>query len=94
MITKEDVKYISALARIHLEDKEVGKLTSNLEDILRYVDQLKKLDVSQVQPTSHVLPLKNVYRPDEVKPSLGQKEALTIAVQQHDGAFKVPQVIE
>lgn len=94
MITKEDVKYIAALARIHLKDPEVERITTNLEDILHYVDQLKELDVSQVPPTSHVLPLKNVYRPDEVRPSLDQKEALGIAVQQHNGAFKVPQVIE
>ncbi len=94
MITQKDVEYIAALARIHLRDDEVTKLTANLEDILGYIEKLKTLDVTNVEPTSHALALSNVFRPDIVKPSLSQADALKIAPQQHDGAFKVPQVIE
>lgn len=94
MITSKDVKYIAALARIHLQESEVEKLTANLEDILGYVEKLKTLDVTGVEPTSHALALSNVFREDIVKPSLNQACALKIAPQQHGGSFKVPQVIE
>ena len=94
MITRNDIQHIAGLARIYLEDHELDRLTGDLEDILGYIGKLEKLDVSQVEPTSHVLPLKNVYRKDIVKPSLKQEEALKIAVAKHNGSFKVPQVIE
>lgn len=94
MITKKDVEYIAGLARIHLKDDEIAKLTTNLEGILGYVEKLEKLDVTGVEPTSHALPLQNVFREDIVRPSLSQDNALKIAPQKHDGAFKVPQIIE
>lgn len=94
MIRKDDVQHIAGLARIYLEDHELDRLTRDLEDIVVYIGNLEKLDVSQVEPTSHVLPLKNVYREDVLKPSLQQEEALKIAVAKHNGSFKVPQVIE
>lgn len=93
-ITEDDVRYVASLARIHLRADETGRLTKNLEDILGYVHKLERLDVSRVEPTSHVLPLKNVYREDAVQPSLSQDEALQTTVQKHAGCFKVPQIIE
>ena len=94
MITKETVKQVASLARLHIADEDLEGFTKNLEDILRYVDQLAKLDVAQVKPTTHVLKLENVYREDKVKPSLTQKEALSFSVESHNGSFKVPKVIE
>ncbi len=94
MINKEDVRYIAGLARIHVPEDELEGFTKNLEDIISYVDQLNELDVGTVEPTSHVLNLKNVYRMDEVKPSLSQADALKFAVESHQGSFKVPRVIE
>lgn len=94
MISKEDVKYIANLARINLADDEIQPLAKDLESILDYITQLEKLNVDNVPPTSHVLSLKNVYRDDEVKPSLTQDEALSIAIAELKGAFKVPQIIE
>ncbi|MDP2654517.1 MAG: Asp-tRNA(Asn)/Glu-tRNA(Gln) amidotransferase subunit GatC [Candidatus Omnitrophota bacterium] len=91
---KKDVAYIAALARLHLEDHELEGLTKDLAQILHYIDTLKDADVSRVEPTSHVLSLKNVFRKDQVKPSLKQDEALSFAVSSHKGFFKVPQVIE
>ncbi len=92
-ITKEDVQYIASLSRIHLQGDEVERLTKNLEDILHYVHKLEKLDVRAVTPTSHVLPLTNVYREDEVKPSLKQSEVMAVAAAAHNGFFKVAKVI-
>lgn len=94
MPSKEEVKYIGHLARIHLNDGEIELLAKNLEDILHYVEKLQKLNVKDVQPTSHVLPLKNVFREDAVKTSLKQEEVMKFSVAHHNGSFKVPQVIE
>jgi aspartyl-tRNA(Asn)/glutamyl-tRNA(Gln) amidotransferase subunit C len=93
-ISKEDVKYIAALARIDVPQDKLEGMTKGLADIVQYVEQLQKLDVSKVKPTSHAVPVGNVFRPDIVKPSLSNKEALAIAVESKDGSFKVPLVIE
>lgn len=94
MINKNDVRYIAGLARIHVPEDELEGFTKNLEDIIGYVDQLNELNVEKIEPTSHVLNLKNVYRMDEVRPSLPPSEALKFAVESHQGSFKVPRVIE
>ena len=94
MISEDDVKYVANLARIHLRDDEIKPLTGDLEKILHYVSKLDTLDVAKTDPTSHVYPLKNITRADKVKPSLTQHESLKISVEQHQGAFKVPKVIE
>jgi aspartyl-tRNA(Asn)/glutamyl-tRNA(Gln) amidotransferase subunit C len=94
MLTPKDVSYIAALARIHVPDQELEGFTHSLENIISYVNQLNELNVDGVEPTSHVLHLKNVYRADIKKPSLPQNEALSTAVEKHQGSFKVPRVIE
>ncbi|MCA9408949.1 MAG: Asp-tRNA(Asn)/Glu-tRNA(Gln) amidotransferase subunit GatC [Candidatus Omnitrophica bacterium] len=93
-ITQEDVKYIASLSRIYLQDDELEPLTKNLEDILGYIKKLSNLDTSDALPTSHVCAMDNVFREDQVQPSLPQNEALKIAVEQTQGSFKVPKVIE
>ena len=94
MITPEDVKKVASLSRIHLRDDELEQLTKDLEKILDYINKLEKLDVSKIDPTSHVLPLKNVYRKDELEEPLPQQQALKFAVEKENGSFKVPKVIE
>ncbi|MDP8266716.1 MAG: Asp-tRNA(Asn)/Glu-tRNA(Gln) amidotransferase subunit GatC [Candidatus Aceula meridiana] len=94
MITKKDVQYIAHLSRIHLAENEAESLTKNLEGILTYIEKLKKLDVADVKPTSHVLPLENVFREDVVRESLSQNDVMNMAVEKNKGSFKVPQVIE
>lgn len=93
MLSKDEVRYIASLSRIHLEEDEVEFLTRNLADILHYVEKLKKVDITQIQPTSHVLPLKNVYREDTVQPSLPQEDVRAISQHITRGFFKVPQVL-
>ena len=93
-MTNDEIRYIAGLARINLKENELEHLAQNLDSILHYVAKLQKLNVDQVQPTTHVLPINNVFRPDVVKPSLAQEEALSFAVAKHKGSFKVPQVIE
>jgi len=93
-VSKEDVKYVAALARMDVSEDKLEGFTKNLGDIVQYVEQLQKLDVEGVKPTSHAVPVGNVFRPDVVKPSLTNQEALSIAVEAKDGFFKVPLVIE
>lgn len=94
MITKKDVQYIAALARMHVADDKLEGLTKNLSDIVGYVEQLQKLDLKDVKPTSHAVPLSNALREDEVQPSFTNSQALSFAVEAKDGCFKVPLVIE
>lgn len=94
MINQETVRYIADLARIALTDDELGRYAKELAAILGYIDKLEKLPVADVEPTSHALAVKNVYRDDVVQPSLTNAEAVSIAVAKHNGSFKVPLVIE
>ena len=93
-ITKKDVEYIAALSRIHVAQDKLEGLAKNLNDIVGYVEQLQKLDLKNVKPTSHAVPLSNALREDVVLPSFSNKEALSIAPEAKDGCFKVPLVIE
>ena len=93
-ITKEDVKYIAALSRIDVPEDRLDAFANSLGAIVQYVEQLQKLDVDHVKPTSHAVPVGNVFREDMIKPSLTNQEALAIAVEAKDGSFKVPLVIE
>ena len=94
MITKKDVEYVANLSRLELNDADKAGFVSNLQEILSYIDKLNKLDTSDVEPTAHVLPLKNVKRNDEIKPSLLNEAALKSAPEISDGFFLVPPVIE
>ena len=89
-----DVKYVAHLARLHLTPDEEKKLGAQLGDILGYIEKLKELDVTNVEPTAHPVPLVNVTRPDEVRPSLPQEEALRNAPKQDRGLFIVPKIVE
>jgi aspartyl-tRNA(Asn)/glutamyl-tRNA(Gln) amidotransferase subunit C len=92
-ISKEVVKYIAHLARIELKDQELQTLTHQLLDILAYMEKLKKLDVSNISPTSHVLTLSNVYRQDKQAPSLPVSSVLANAPKKRETSFSVPKVI-
>jgi aspartyl-tRNA(Asn)/glutamyl-tRNA(Gln) amidotransferase subunit C len=93
-VSKVDVKYIAALARIDVPEDKLEGFTKSLSGIVQYVEQLQKLDVDNVKPTTHAVPVGNVLRPDVIKPSLTNQEALSFAVEAKDGSFKVPLVIE
>jgi aspartyl-tRNA(Asn)/glutamyl-tRNA(Gln) amidotransferase subunit C len=89
-----DIKYVAHLARIALTPDEEKKLSAQLESILGYIEKLKELDVSNVEPTAHAVPLVNVTRVDEVGPSLSQDEALRNAPAKANGLFMVPKIVE
>lgn len=92
-ITKEQVEYVAGLAQLELSEEEKETFTHQLDSILSYMDKLNELDTENIEPTSHVLPIHNVFREDEVKPSLPLEEALANAPDPKDGFFRVPRVI-
>lgn len=89
-----DVKYVAHLARIQLSPEEERQFGAQLGQILKYVEQLNTLDVSGIEPTAHAVPLVNVTRPDEIRPSLPSEEALRNAPLQANGLFLVPKIVE
>ena len=93
-ITKKDVEYVARLARLKLSEEEKKHFTSQLRRIVDYVEKLNELDTANVEPTAHVLPLKNVTRKDEVNPSIKREVILKLAPKSGDGFIKVPQVID
>ena len=89
-----DVKYVAHLARLSLSPDEEQRIGAQLGHILGYIEKLKEVDVSGVEPTAHAFPLVNVTRADEVRPSLTQDEALRNAPAQANGLFIVPKIVE
>lgn len=92
--TDFNVKYVAHLARLALTPEEEKKLGAQLGNIIGFVEQLKSVDVSQVEPTAHAVPTVNVTRADEVKPSLPHDEALRNAPKKAGGLFVVPKIVE
>jgi aspartyl-tRNA(Asn)/glutamyl-tRNA(Gln) amidotransferase subunit C len=93
-ITREDVEKVALLSRLEVAGDDIAKFTGQLNAILDYVEVLNKVDTAGVEPTAHVLPLKNVMRPDAARTSLPREEALANAPEQEDGYFKVPKILE
>ena len=93
-ITKKDVEHVAKLARLKLSKEEKEKFTKQLDLILKYIDKLNELDIKKVEPTSHILPLKNVFREDKVRKSLKVEKVLENAPEKAKGFLKVPKIIE
>ncbi|MFH1246060.1 MAG: Asp-tRNA(Asn)/Glu-tRNA(Gln) amidotransferase subunit GatC [Candidatus Omnitrophota bacterium] len=90
-----DIEYVAKLARISLKEKEKEKLSQQLNDILAYIEKLKELDTDKIEPMSHVLPLKNVFRQDELRTSLPVEKVLAnIPAKSKEDSFTVPKIIE
>ncbi|MBE9547727.1 MAG: Asp-tRNA(Asn)/Glu-tRNA(Gln) amidotransferase subunit GatC [Proteobacteria bacterium] len=94
MITKEEVGHVAHLARLHFSEEEQDKFTSQLNDILTYIDKLNQVDTAGIPPTTHAISLNNAFREDVVKESIGRDLALTNAPDEKGSCFRVPKVIE
>ena len=93
-ITRDEVAHLARLARLALDDSELDRLAGQLDVILGAVAQISEVtDAADVPPTSHAVPLENVYRPDVVTPSLSQAAVLAGAPAAEDGRFRVPQIL-
>ena len=92
-ISRSDVQHVARLARLALSDEEVDHLTSELAGILGHAQDIEALQLDDVPPTAHPLPLVNVLRADEVRPTLDRDEVLAAAPAAEDGRFRVPRIL-
>jgi aspartyl-tRNA(Asn)/glutamyl-tRNA(Gln) amidotransferase subunit C len=90
MIDREQVLHVARLARLALTDDEVERMSSELSTILEHVERISELDLEGVEPTSHVVELENVLRPDEPRPSWERERMVEEAPDPSEGAFRVP----
>ena len=93
-LSREEVLHVARLARLALSDDEVTRFGAQLSAILDHAARVSEVAADDVPPTSHALPLSNVFRDDEVGECLSQEKALSTAPEVEDGRFKVPRIIE
>lgn len=90
MIEREQVLHVARLARLRLSDEEVERMSGELSSILDHIEKINELDLDDVAPTSHVVGVENVLRPDEPRPSIPRERALELAPDATDDGFRVP----
>ena len=93
-ITENQVRQVAKLSRLALDDEQITQFTEQMGSILGYIEKLNELDVESVPPLAHCLPIHNVFRQDEIKPSLDPADALANAPQTHENYFKVPKILD
>ena len=93
-ITTELVDYISQLSRLSLPEEEKEAMAAQLERIVAYMDLLSQLDTTDIEPMSHVFPVKNVLRPDVAEPSLDRAALLANAPARDGEMFLTPKSVE
>ncbi len=93
-ITKEEVEYVAHLARLEFTEAEKETFTSQLNDILLYMEKLNQVDTTGIEPLTHATYLSNAFREDGVKPSLPYELSLANAPDEKGKSYRVPKVIE
>lgn len=93
-ITRADVEHVARLARLGLSDAELDALTGELAAVLGHAADVAALDLADVEPTSHPLPLRNVLRPDVARPGVDRAEVLAAAPAVEDDRFRVPRILD
>jgi aspartyl-tRNA(Asn)/glutamyl-tRNA(Gln) amidotransferase subunit C len=93
-ISREDVEHVAYLARLGLTEEEKSRLAEQLSNILDHMQMIDRLDTSAIPPTAQVIPLRNVMREDEVRPSSAREDVLKNAPRREGDYFLVPPVLE
>jgi aspartyl-tRNA(Asn)/glutamyl-tRNA(Gln) amidotransferase subunit C len=93
-LTKDTIEHIAELARLDLTDNEKEELVFEMEKVISHFDKLGELDTLYVKATEHIIPLKNVFREDEVENSFNREKMLKNTSKKEDGCFKVPKILE
>ncbi|MCI4361373.1 MAG: Asp-tRNA(Asn)/Glu-tRNA(Gln) amidotransferase subunit GatC [Thermoplasmata archaeon] len=92
-ITPEEVAHVANLARLDVTEEELERFSVQLSSVLLHVETVRGLDIAEIPPTSHVVPLVNVLRPDVVGPGVSRDEVLAMAPESEDNRFKVPRIL-
>ena len=93
-LTREDIESVAFLSRLELSEDEKDKLTGYINRLLENFGELQQLDTEGVEPTSHTVPVFNVFRKDEVRPSLAVEDVIANGPQVAENCFVVPRVVE
>lgn len=93
-VDKIDVAYVAHLARLFLTDEEIRTFQGQLDHVVAYVKKINELDLKNVEPTSHVVMVQNVFREDVVKPGLSVEQAMSNAPATISDQFQVPKIVE
>ena len=93
-ISREEVAHLARLSRLAVTEEELDRFAGQLDVILQSVARVGEVAAEDIPPTSHSVPLTNVYRDDEPRPSLTQEEALSGAPDAHEGRFRVPRILD
>ena len=91
---KMDIDKVARLARLDLSREEKEIFGEQLDQILEYMEALNRLDTTGVETTSHAIPISNVFREDESRPSFGRDDVLAVAPEEEEGYFRVKRIIE
>ncbi len=89
-----EIGQVALLARLKLSDDEKELFTRQVGSIIDYIEKLNELDIKDIEPTAHVLQVKNVFREDKSRPSLPREKALQNAPESNDNFYRVPKIIE
>ena len=92
-ISRDEVAHLARLARLAVTDDELDLFAGQLDAILNAVAQVSEVSQQDVPPTSHAVPLTNVFREDVVRPCLTQEQALAGAPSAEEGRFRVPRIL-
>jgi len=92
-ISREEVEKVSLLGRLLLSEEELDKMTTQLGQILHYMDLLAEVDTDQVEPMAHARDVCDVFRDDQLRPSLDRDQALANAPNRDDECYRVPAVL-
>jgi len=92
-VDKTTVAHLATLSSISLSDGELLSLTTDLENIIKYIEQLSELDTTGIEPTYQVTGLANVFRDDVVQPQIARERLLHLAPEQKNNQIKVPKVL-
>jgi aspartyl-tRNA(Asn)/glutamyl-tRNA(Gln) amidotransferase subunit C len=93
-LTRAEVAHLARLARLDLSDAELDRLASQLEVILTSVARVSEVAAADIEPTTHAVPMTNVFRDDVVVPGLDRDEVLAAAPAAEDGRFRVPRILD
>jgi aspartyl-tRNA(Asn)/glutamyl-tRNA(Gln) amidotransferase subunit C len=92
-ISRQDIEKVALLARLQLDESELGTMTDQLAKIVEYVDLLSEVNTDGVEPMAHAIEVANVFREDEIRPSLAREDALANAPHHDDRGYLVPAVL-
>jgi aspartyl-tRNA(Asn)/glutamyl-tRNA(Gln) amidotransferase subunit C len=90
MLSRDQVLHVARLARLELTENEIGRFGGELSKVLDHIEKIGELDLTDVEPTSHVVEIENVLRADEPRPSIPREKALESAPDAALGGFRVP----